>query len=83
MDEMEHRGYHPDPVWRDTNWRGSKLKYSNDREWNCSPALTDYLMCAKADGCLFYPEHDDKYLEECFKKKINFLEKIKKVYFYF
>lgn len=65
MDEMERRGYHPDPVWRDTNWRGGKLGRSDEKEWNCGPALTDYLMCAEADGCLFYQEHDDAYLEEC------------------
>ena len=56
MDEMERRGCHPDAVWRNTNWRGNKLGYSDEEEWNCGPALTDYLMCA---------EHDNTYLEEC------------------
>lgn len=33
--------------------------------------LTNYLMCAEADGCLFYKEHNDEYLEECLENLKN------------
>lgn len=65
MDEMEKRGYHPDPIWRQTNWRGSVLKETEDIDWNCGPMLVDYLMTIDAVGCMIYPEHNDKYLKEC------------------
>ena len=65
MDEMEKRGYHPDPIWRQTNWRGSILGATEEAEWNCGPALTDHLMTLEATDCVFYPEHNDEYLREC------------------
>lgn len=65
MDEMEKRGYHPDPIWRQTNWRGNILGATDEKEWNCGPALTDYLMTIEATNVTFYPEHNDAYLREC------------------
>lgn len=65
MDEMEKRGYHPDPIWRQTNWRGSALKETEDIDWNCGSMLVDYLMTIDAIGCMIYPEHNDEYLKEC------------------
>ena len=65
MNEMEQRGYHPDPIWRQTNWRGSMLGTTEEVEWNCGPALTDYLMTIDATGAIIYPEHNDAYLREC------------------
>ena len=64
MDEMERRGYHPDQTWRNTNYRGSTLGYSNDSCWNCGTTITDFLMAIEA-GAIIYPEHNDEYLQEC------------------
>lgn len=65
MNEMEQRGYHPDPIWYQTNWRGNTIGETKEVEWNCGPALTDYLMTIEATGAIIYPEHDDVYLCEC------------------
>ena len=65
MNEMEQRGYHPDPIWRQTNWRGSALGAIEEIEWNCGPALVDYLMTIEAIGAIIYSEHNDAYLREC------------------
>ena len=61
MDEMEKRGYHPDPIWRDSNYRGKVLGYVEDEEWVCGNTIT----CVEADGCNIYPEHNEEYLQEC------------------
>ena len=65
MDEMEKRGYRPDPIWRRTDWRGNVLGEEKDTAWLCGPALTDYLMTLEATGCMLYPEHNEEYLKEC------------------
>lgn len=65
MDEMEKRGYHPDPIWRRTNWRGNVLGEEKDAAWLCGPALTDYFMTLETTDCMLYPEHNDDYLREC------------------
>lgn len=53
MDEMERRGYHPDSIWRDPEWRGNKLG-------KCE----DWASVEEFAG-LVYAEHDDEYLQEC------------------
>lgn len=59
MDEMERRGYHPDRIWRDPDWRGHTIK--RQEGWgNDTQARSIY----SAEG-LVYPEHDDTYLHEC------------------
>lgn len=65
MNEMEKRGYHPDSIWRQTNWRGNILGETQEVEWNCGPALVDYLMTIGGTGAIIYPEHDAAYLREC------------------
>lgn len=54
MDEMESRGYKPDPIWREATYRGSK----------CSPY--DVLPPVPIRTPL-YPEHDEAYLKDCIK----------------
>lgn len=52
MDEMEDRGYHPDPAWRDPLYRGKKE--------------TPYTaLVVEEDTQPIYPEHDQAYLQEC------------------
>lgn len=60
MDEMESRGYHPDPIWRNPNWRGKELQEDN---W-IDNSQEDFERAAKFYP-LVYPEHNDEYLQEC------------------
>ena len=52
MDEMERRGYHPDKVWRDPEWRGNRL--GKCENW---ASMEEFAG-------LIYPEHNDEYLQE-------------------
>ena len=66
MQEMENRGYHPTAIWKDSNYRGSKLGYVYEKEWLCGSSLTEYFLTLEAAGDRnIYPEHDDAYLKEC------------------
>lgn len=60
MDEMERRGYHPDPIWRDPNWRGKVLGRANwiDHSEEVIRQVANWEP-------IIYPEHDDAYLQEC------------------
>ena len=59
MNEMKARGYHPDEIWYNGNWRGSAL--GEEIGW------CDFDKCATILGQedLIYPEHDEAYLQEC------------------
>lgn len=52
MEEMKNRGYKPDPLWENPNYRGK-----NEAEY-------DDLEKSKITKPI-YKEHDDKYLQEC------------------
>lgn len=52
MDEMESRGYQPDPKWRQVNYRGKQLPLEDSVS---EVPLTHPI----------YPEHNDDYLREC------------------
>lgn len=52
MDEMQQRGYRPDPAWRDKNHRG-----------NTCPPYPD--LAEEPVVSPIYAEHDDDYLAEC------------------
>lgn len=53
MNEMERRGYKPDKIWRNPNWRGNKLG-----------EVADWAKMENFNGIIF-PEHNDIYLNEC------------------
>ena len=59
MDEMERRGYKPDKIWRDINYRGKELGY--EENW-CEMALV--VACYEVNE-MIYSEHNDVYLDEC------------------
>ena len=61
MDEMEKRGYHPDKIWKNPNWRGSTL---GEDTWISDSKYEEIYESAK-QGNMIYPEHDDVYLQEC------------------
>lgn len=52
MEEMKNRGYKPDPLWENPNYRGK-----NESEY-------DNLEKKKITKPI-YKEHDNKYLQEC------------------
>ena len=62
MEEMKNRGYHPDPIWNNRNWRGKILQEQDS--WY------DMMKCVwffedAMNGEMIYPEHNDEYLQEC------------------
>ena len=59
MDEMKRRGYKPDEIWRNPNWRGKVL--AEDKNW-CQEELVDIWY--HYNGTI-YPEHNESYLKEC------------------
>ena len=70
MDEMEKRGYHPDPIWRNSNWRGNKL--GEQLGW-AGDIITTQIYNDKSRN--IFLEHNEEYLQECldnlFNKGIN------------
>lgn len=60
MDEMERRGYKPDKIWRDINYRGKELGI--DENW-CAEIY--FRPIYKYSYTPIYPEHNDAYLTEC------------------
>ena len=62
MEEMKNRGYNPDKVWYNPNWRGSVL--GEEKHWACQEAVDVVYKDAK-NGKMIYPEHNDAYLAEC------------------
>jgi uncharacterized protein (TIGR02328 family) len=63
MEEMKYRGYNPDPIWENPDWRGSTLGeqpgFANKKLFN------DLWMNINQMGKIIYPEHDGNYLQEC------------------
>ena len=59
MDEMERRGYKPDKIWRDINYRGKDLGI--EPSW-CDEVMFETWRCYKGN---IYEEHNKYYLEEC------------------
>ena len=62
MDEMKRRGYHPDCVWDNPDWRGNTL--GEQKDWADRHAIID-LYCMAQNDIMIYPEHDEAYLKEC------------------
>ena len=63
MEEMENRGYHPDPIWYNIYWRGSKLQ--EQRGWCHYSECLRLWELATVEGFMIFPEHNDEYLQEC------------------
>lgn len=61
MDEMEKRGYHPDKIWKNPNWRGSTL---GEDTWISDSKYEEIYESAK-QGNMIYPKHNNIYLQEC------------------
>ena len=63
MNEMEKRGYHPDPIWRNANWRGTRL--GEQIGWANDDTVSNHLFSVRDDNYLLYLEHNSSYLKEC------------------
>lgn len=63
MEEMRKRGYNPDPIWLNVNWRGKTL--GEQKGWVNSATVTDLLMAVIGGGANLFLEHNDEYLQEC------------------
>lgn len=59
MDEMIRRGYNPDKIWFNPNWRGSLIGESEG--WSYQDIVDDIY---ESNG-IIYNEHNDAYLREC------------------
>ena len=59
MDEMKRRGYHPNEIWYEPNYRGKTLGFQID--W-CDKDLVDIWY--NYNGKI-YSEHNEEYLQEC------------------
>jgi uncharacterized protein (TIGR02328 family) len=57
IEEMERRGYHVDPKWKDARYRGK----------NCYPFSNGEIRWEPGDAFYYhhYPEHDMAYLRLC------------------
>lgn len=66
MDEMEKRGYKPNEIWRNINYRGSSLGICP--EW-CDEHLFE-LYHYYTNGNI-YLEHNDEYYQECLNNLSN------------
>ena len=65
MDEMERRGYHPDSIWRNINYRGKTL--GEDSNW-CDEALVDIWYNFHGN---IYEEHNKFYYQDCIDNLAN------------
>lgn len=59
MQEMSNRGYHVDKLWYVWGYRGKNLPTVTYDE-SLEQGHDRYFS-----GIIIYPEHDDKYLQEC------------------
>ena len=62
MNEMLRRGYHPDMIWYNYDWRGNTLQKQED--WCNHNDAIHYWKCVD-NGNMIFPEHNDTYLQEC------------------
>ena len=63
MNEMQARGYNPNKIWYDIDYRGSAL--GDETLWCDSATMLGFLSAAENYNYMIYPEHNDEYLQEC------------------
>lgn len=62
MNEMKERGYNPNSIWYNIDYRGSAL--GEEILW-CNHAMMLSFLDAGEKGYPIFPEHNDEYLQEC------------------
>lgn len=65
MNEMKERGYNPNSIWYDVDYRGSAL--GEEVLWCNRAIMLGFLDAAENHNYPIYPEHNDEYLQECIK----------------
>ena len=63
MNEMQARGYNPNKIWYDIDYRGTIL--GEEAFWCDSATMLGFLDAAENHSYMIYPEHNDEYLQEC------------------
>ena len=63
MDEMKNRGYNPDKIWNDPNYRGKTIGVQNN--WCDMDIVNSWYDTATIGRNKIYLEHDDTYYKEC------------------
>lgn len=63
MEEMERRGYHPDPTWYNVDWRGTQLK--EEKGWGDEFKVNEIKSFCRDGSAMIFPEHNNEYLKEC------------------
>ena len=69
MDEMKRRGYRPDPVWRNVNWRGSQL--GEQKDWANENEVLEIVSSCQDNSAMIYFEHNSDYLLECIENLLT------------
>ena len=62
MNEMKKRGYHPDKIWYNWDYRGKTL--GEQKGWATDEGRMEAMSRVNWHKCI-YPEHNDAYLKEC------------------
>ena len=65
IEEMERRGYNPDPNWYKINWRGNMLQI--DENWADEHEVLEITNFCRDGSAIIYKEHNNEYLQECLK----------------
>ena len=63
MMEMQNRGYRPDPIWENPNWRGSSI--GEEIGWCNEQQVSSIWQDVNQMSKIIYPEHNNEYLKEC------------------
>ena len=63
INEMKERGYNPNEIWYDIDYRGSTL--GEEVLWCDHATMLGFLDAAENHNYPIYPEHNDEYLKEC------------------
>lgn len=63
MEEMKRRGYKPDPIWFNCDYRGKEL--GREIYWTTISIVMHIHTLASENDKMIYPEHNDEYLQEC------------------
>ena len=59
MDEMKNRGYNPDKIWNDPNYRGKNI--GTQKDWCDIDIVNDWYDTATIGKNKIYFEHNDYY----------------------
>lgn len=66
IEEMIKRGYNPNGVWLNPNWRGDVIGMDNWVKRVDEYAIYQQLLsAAKEHNTMIFPEHNEKYLQDC------------------